>query len=77
MWLPNLFALFVTVGFLFAYGVRASYGGSMVHTDGSERTLLGLSIGVVGFGLVIALSMVSLALQARPDASRQFSSSVK
>lgn len=58
-------ALFITSGFLFAYAIQSFYGGSMVHSDGSEKTLTGLNIGVLGFGLVVALSVAGLVADAR------------
>lgn len=58
--LPSLLALFVTGGFLAAYALQDRYGGSMLHVDGSEKTVLGINIGVLGFGLVVMLSLVVL-----------------
>ncbi len=52
-----LLALLVTGGFLLAYSLRGLYGGSMVHADGSEQTLLGLNMGVLGFGFVVLSSL--------------------
>ena len=63
--LPALLTLLVTGGFLTAYLLRSSYGGSMVHSDGSEKLVLGISIGVVGFGAAIALSLIALVLDRR------------
>lgn len=63
--LPALLTLLVTGGFLAAYLLRSGYGGSMVHSDGSEKLVLGINIGVVGFGAAIALSLVAVALDRR------------
>lgn len=63
--LPALLTLLVTGGFLAAYLLRSSYGGSMVHSDGSEKLLFGLSIGVVGFGTAVALSLAALVIDRR------------
>lgn len=66
--LAALATYLVTGGFLAAYALRASYGGSMLHTDGSERLLFGLNIGVFGFGLAMLLTTLALWLNqsARP-----------
>lgn len=53
--LSSILSLLVTGGFLTAFALQESYGGSMKYLDGSEKTLLGLNIGVVGFGLVVIL----------------------
>ena len=58
--LPSLIALFVTGGFFAAYLLGPSYGGSMLHTDGTERTLLGINVGVIGFGAVMLMSLWTL-----------------
>ncbi len=54
--LPSLIGMLVTGGFLVAYLLKGLYGGSMVHTDGSEISLLGMNAGmnagVMVFGLV-------------------------
>ncbi len=50
--LPSLLGMLVTGGFLVAYLLKGLYGGSMVHTDGSEISLLGINAGVMVFGLV-------------------------
>jgi hypothetical protein len=42
--------MLVTGGFLVAYSLQNLYGGSMKYLDGSEKTLLGINIGVLGFG---------------------------
>ncbi|MDC6388981.1 hypothetical protein PP182_09840 [Maribacter sp. PR1] len=46
-----LISMLVTGGFLIAYSIQNLYGGSMKYLDGSEKTILGLNIGVVGFGV--------------------------
>ena len=58
--LPALIALFVTGGFFAAFLLGPSYGGSMLHTDGTERTLLGINVGVIGFGAVVLMSLWTL-----------------
>lgn len=63
--LPTVIAALVTGGFLVAYTIRNSYGGSMRLSSGIEHTVLGLNIGVVGFVLVNVLSALALALRDR------------
>lgn len=63
--LAALATYLVTGGFLAAYALRGAYGGSMLHTDGSERLLFGLNIGVFGFGLAILLTTLALWLDHR------------
>lgn len=59
---PALFTLMVTGGFFFAYLIRDTYGGSMLHSDGTERLVMGINIGVFGFGLAIVLCVSALLL---------------
>ena len=42
-------------GFLLAFLLKDGYGGSMKYLDGSEKTLLGMNIGLVGFGVAFIL----------------------
>lgn len=57
--------LLVTVGFLISFLIRDSYGGSMVHTDGSEKTLMGMNIGVLGFLLADGMLLTAYILSRR------------
>lgn len=66
--MASTIGLFITGGFLFAFLIRDSYGGSMKYLDGSEKTVGGLNIGVVGFGLVIAGLIVAVLLEKRRQA---------
>jgi len=50
--LPSLIGMLITGGFLVAYLLKGLYGGSMVHTDGSEISMLGMNAGVMVFALV-------------------------
>jgi hypothetical protein len=70
--LPGILAVFITGGFLFAYAIRGVYDGSMVLSDGSEKLVFGISIGVVGFGLVWVLAIAAMVLEGRgsPRAGR-------
>ena len=53
--LPSVIGMFVTGGFLLAFLIKGFYGGSMVHPDGIETTLMGLNAGVIVFSLVFVL----------------------
>lgn len=53
--LPSVIGMFVTGGFLLAFLIKGFYGGSMVHPDGSETTLMGLNAGVIVFSLVFVV----------------------
>ena len=64
--LPSMLTFMITGGFLVAYVIRGSYGGSMVLSDGSEKTLLGINLGVFGFCLAIALAALAMRLQRAP-----------
>lgn len=53
--LASLLSMLVTGGFLFAYFARHFYGGSMVLSDGSEKLVLGINLGLFAFGIVFVL----------------------
>lgn len=53
--LPSLLGLLITGGFLLAFIMQDLYGGSMKYQDGSEKTVLGINIGILGFGIVFSL----------------------
>ena len=53
---------FVTGGFLLAYTLRDSYGGSMVLSDGSEKMILGINLGLFAYSLAIILALLALYL---------------
>lgn len=63
--LSSLLSLLVTGGFLIAFALQESYGGSMKYLDGSEKTLLGLNVGVLGFGLVVMLLVGVIFIEYR------------
>lgn len=50
-----ILSLLITGGFLLAYSLQNYYGGSMKYLDGSEKTFLGVNIGLLGFGLAFIL----------------------
>lgn len=60
--LANLLTLLVTGGFMLAFVLRDYYGGSMLHSDGTERLMLGMNIGVFGFGCVLLATLLSQVL---------------
>jgi hypothetical protein len=53
-------SLLVTGGFLLAYVLQDFYGGSMQYLDGTEKTILGINIGVFGFGIAFILLLVGV-----------------
>ncbi|WP_445384747.1 hypothetical protein ACT6NV_12340 [Robiginitalea sp. IMCC44478] len=57
--LSAILSLLVMGGFLVAFMIKGSYGGSMKYLDGSEKTLLGINIGILGFGLAFLWIAVS------------------
>jgi hypothetical protein len=60
--LSSLMTFFVTGGFLLAYALRDSYGGSMVLSDGSEKMILGINLGLFAYTLAIILALLALYL---------------
>ncbi|MEL7250359.1 MAG: hypothetical protein AAFO03_18180 [Bacteroidota bacterium] len=60
--LAALLSLLIMGGFLLAFMLKGLYGGSMKYLDGSEKTLLGINIGVLGFGVATALIVLSFVL---------------
>ncbi|MDH0648916.1 hypothetical protein N5D48_15695 [Pseudomonas sp. GD03858] len=63
--LASLLTVFVTGGFLLAYWLRDGYGGSMVLSDGSEKMILGLNLGLVAYTLAILLAGLAVTLDQR------------
>jgi hypothetical protein len=63
--LPAILGLLITGGFMAAFIIRGTYGGSMKYLDGTEKTVLGINIGVLGFGLVIAALLTAILLEKR------------
>ncbi len=60
--LSAVLSLLITGGFLLAFILKDYYGGSMKYLDGSEKTLLGINIGVLGFGVAFILLLYSLLI---------------
>ena len=61
--ISGILSLLVTGRFLLAYGLKNAYGGSMKYLDGSEKTLLGINIGVLGFGMAFILVLYLLMVE--------------
>ena len=71
--LSSLMTFFVTGGFLLAYVLRDSYGGSMVLSDGSEKLIFGINLGLFAYSLAIALALLAITLDAYRGSSQSFS----
>ena len=54
-------------GFLLAFFIKDTYGGLMKYLDGSEKTILGINIGLLGFGIAFSLIILSLLLEKRKN----------
>lgn len=63
--LAAILCLLVMGGFLGAFALKDLYGGSMKFLDGSEKTLLGINIGVFGFGMAFLLVFVALLIDLK------------
>ena len=57
--ISTILSLLITGGFLLAYMLQDFYGGSMKYLDGSEKTVLGVNIGVLGFGIAFILLLAT------------------
>ncbi|MNL69258.1 hypothetical protein D3C87_1940900 [compost metagenome] len=68
--LSSLLTLFITGGFLMAYWLRESYGGSMILTDGSEKMILGVNLGLLAYTLAILLAGIAVVIDLRKRAAR-------
>lgn len=68
--LSSLLTLFVTGGFLMAYWLRESYGGSMILTDGSEKMILGVNLGLLAYTLAILLAGIAVVIDLQKRAAR-------
>ena len=63
--LASLLTLFVTGGFLLAYWLRDGYGGSMVLSDGSEKLIMGINMGLFAYVLALVLAGVAIMIDQR------------
>lgn len=57
--LSTLLSLIVMGGFLLAFFLKDGYGGSMKYLDGSEKTILGINMAVLGFGIAFLFLILS------------------
>jgi|TARA_R100001244_G_scaffold86820_10_gene66524 hypothetical protein len=63
--------LILSTSFLIAWLAGPIYGGSMVHSDGTEFTIGGISVVVVGVAVIAGLLLLGWrALSRRPVASK-------
>jgi len=60
--LSTLLSLIVMGGFLLAFFIKDGYGGSMKYLDGSEKTVLGVNLAVLGFGIAFIFLILSHVL---------------
>jgi len=63
--LSTLLSLIVMGGFLLAFFLKDGYGGSMKYVDGSEKTVLGINIGILGFGIAFLFLLGSHLLKKK------------
>jgi hypothetical protein len=57
--------IFVTGDFLLSYGLRASYGGSIVLSDSTEKMILGVNLGLFAYTLAILMAAVAVIMDSR------------
>jgi len=69
--LSAILSLLIMGGFLFAFIIKESYGGSMKYLDGSENTILGINMGVLGFGTAFVLILLSFAIEKIKTSKQQ------
>ena len=63
----SILTMFITLGFMIAYFARDSYGGSMVLSDGTEKVVAGINIGVLGFGVAIIFVIIAVIIENRSE----------
>lgn len=62
---PALLGALITGGFLAALALQDFYGGSMKYLEGTEKTLFGVNIGLLGFGIAFAIFVFALTVGSR------------
>ena len=67
--ISSILSLLVTGGFLLAFILKEFYGGSMKYLDGTEKTLLGINIGILGFGIAFILLLLAMILEKKKKVS--------
>tara|TARA_R110002049_G_scaffold115674_1_gene267730 strand:- start:567 stop:791 length:225 start_codon:yes stop_codon:yes gene_type:complete len=60
-----ILSLLITGGFLLAFALKDSYGGSMKYLDGNEKTFLGINIGLLGFGIAFILLLITIPIKKK------------
>ncbi len=58
----SILSLLITGSFLLAFILKDYFGGSMKYLNGSEKALLGVNIGILGFGLAFILVLFSVLI---------------
>ena len=58
----TILSLIVTGGFLVAFFLKNGYGCSMKYLDGTEKTVLEINIGILGFGIAFLFLILSQML---------------
>ena len=61
--ISSIISLMITGGFLLGFILKDLYGGSMKFEYGTEKTLLGINIGILGFGVAFLFLIFSLGLR--------------
>lgn len=69
--LAALTTTLVTGGFLAAYWLRDYYGGSMVMSDGTEKNILGINLGLFAYLLAIFMAVIAIIIQERSFSNGQ------
>ncbi|MEH6715155.1 hypothetical protein [Parasphingorhabdus flavimaris] len=71
--LAIILSLLISVPFLLAFAASATYGGSMLHSDGTQLAVWGMNLGVLVALIMSSLLLLSLALfrPAEPETQNQ------
>ena len=63
--ISSIISLMITGGFLLAFILKDFYGGSMKFENGTEKTLLGINIGILGFGVAFLFLISTLIFKKK------------
>lgn len=66
----SLLSLLVMGGFLLAFFLKDGYDGSMKFLDGSEKTIFGINIGIIGFGIASLFIILSHIISKNKNTTR-------
>lgn len=66
--IATVLSLIIGLSFLAAFALSGSYGGSMLHTDGTQMTLGGINVAILIVAPLMAVLIFSLA-RGRPTAA--------